>query len=89
MGIDTSATFPQCERNGVDQGAHNVLVHTGQVKNIKIWNQQSSPVINLQAKRAVVKNGVVTNLDGNLASVVHQYDRYEDLQRALFKKVEV
>ncbi len=23
--------FPRCERNGVDQGAHNVLVHTNQI----------------------------------------------------------
>ncbi len=24
--------FPHCERNGVDQGVHNVLVHTGRIK---------------------------------------------------------
>ncbi len=80
--------FPQCERNGVDQGVHNVLVHTGKIHHLKVWSQKQSPVLNLQARLAVVKeNGRVLNLAGDEVAVVHQYDRYESLQRLLFEKV--
>mmetsp|Transcript_26200 Transcript_26200/g.38816 ORF Transcript_26200/g.38816 Transcript_26200/m.38816 type:complete len:481 (+) Transcript_26200:100-1542(+) len=85
-GKDTSAKFPMCERNGVDQGVHNVLVHTGRVPNLHIWGQSDSPVLNLQAKVARVEGMTVHNKKGELAAVVHQYDRYPDLQKALFKE---
>eukprot|EP01037_Dinobryon_pediforme_P032618 gene32618-37651_t len=29
-------SFPQCERNGVDQGVHNVLVHTNRIPGVRI-----------------------------------------------------
>ena len=79
--------FPTCERNGVDQGVHNVLVHTNKIKNLKVWGQSNSPVLNLQAKMAKVQGKTVQNIHGELAAVVHQYDRYPDLQKELFKEV--
>lgn len=89
--------FPQCERNGVDQGVHNVLVHTGALDhlNLRSWGQADSPVANMQAKVAVLHcNGdgadercVVRNRAGVAVAVVHQYDRYPQLQQFLFKKV--
>jgi hypothetical protein len=85
--------FPQCERNGVDQGAHNVLVHTGALDHLhpRRWGQAEGPVANMQAKVAVLRCGLqegckVSNSAGTVA-VVHQYDRYPELQTWLFKKV--
>jgi len=84
----SDADFPKCERNGVDQGIHNVLVHTNQIKNFRIFNQATSPVLNLQARIANVdeKNGIVRNKEGRIAAVVHQYDRFPVLQQTLFQQ---
>ena len=73
-GKSSEAKFPSCERNGVDQGIHNVLVHTKQIENLVIFNQASSPVLNLQARIANVdeQSGIVKNKAGKLAAVVHQ-----------------
>ena len=87
MGQAGYAKFPTCERNGVDQGVHNVLVHTSKIKNVKVFSQSSSPVLNLQAKMARVEGMKVYNNRRELVPVVHQYDRYPDLQKALFKEV--
>jgi hypothetical protein len=87
LGTSGYGKFPTCERNGVDQGVHNVLVHTDKIKNMKIWSQSNSPVLNLQAKMARVEGMVVKNNHGDLVAVVHQYDRYPELQRELFKEV--
>lgn len=40
--------FPQCERNGVDQGVHNVLMHLKALKNIQIKDESTFPVTHLQ-----------------------------------------
>jgi hypothetical protein len=79
--------FPTCERNGVDQGVHNVLVHKGLIGGLKVWSQRDSPVVNLQARRAVVAGVEVRNEARGVALVVHQYDRYPELQKGLFAKV--
>lgn len=54
-----AAKFPTCERNGVDQGVHNVLLHHGVLEeakiSIKTWQQSSSPVANMQAKVAILR----------------------------------
>jgi hypothetical protein len=42
--------FPACERNGVDQGVHNVLVHTNSIPHIKIFKQSDGFVANMQSK---------------------------------------
>jgi hypothetical protein len=83
----TTNHFPTCERNGVDQGLHNVLVYTKQIQNLRIWSQADSPVLNLQAKVARVDGMKVSNMKGMVVPVVHQYDRYPDLQKLLFKEV--
>lgn len=78
--------FPICERNGVDQGAHNVLVYKGVIPKIKIWEQINGPISNLQAAQYDLKNNVVYNKIGIKTAVVHQYDRSQILQKYLFKK---
>jgi len=84
--ISKVAKFPRCERNGVDQGIHNVLVHKKVISFLKIFSQSDGPVANLQAQRARVRDGEVFNQNGDLVPVVHQYDRRPDLQKALFGK---
>ena len=78
--------FPTCERNGVDQGAHNVLVYKGAIPKMKIWNQVDGPISNLQAAQYDLKDNVVYNRNGIKTAVVHQYDRSQILQKYLFKK---
>jgi hypothetical protein len=83
--METEA-FSKCERNGVDQGVHNVLVHTGRIDGLKVHDQASGWVANLQAGRAKITKNVVLNQRGERVSVVHQYDRFKDLQASYFKK---
>lgn len=78
--IISHSDFAKCERNGVDQGVHNVLLHEGLVKNSQIIKQADAMVANLQAKVAVVSTPkVFRKKDRELVAVVHQYDRYPDL----------
>jgi hypothetical protein len=58
-------------------------------KNIKIWKQKSSPVINMQANVYNLNNEhfVVKNLNNEVVSIVHQYDRNVTFQKYLFNKV--
>jgi len=83
--METEA-FAKCERNGVDQGVHNVLVHTGRIQGVQVLDQGSGWVANLQAGRAKIAKHVVLNQKGGEVSVVHQYDRYKDLQASYFQK---
>ncbi len=86
-GIYPSSKFPNCERNGVDQGVHNVLVHQNKIPHLKIWSQQESPVLNMQAEIYQLNNMQVYNRKGEIAAVAHQYDRNQELQKHLFKEV--
>lgn len=79
--------FPRCERNGVDQGVHNVIVHNNLIPDIKTWDQSSGPVANLQAGMAIIRDNKVFNKKGELMAVVHQYDRNAGLQKYLFETV--
>ena len=81
------SNFPKCERNGVDQGVHNVLVHKKLIPNMKVFKQADGPVANLQAKLSRVQGTQVFNQAGKLVAVVHQYDRYPELQKKLFAEV--
>ena len=85
-----TSKFPQCERNGVDQGVHNVLVHSKLIPSVQVEYPYSFPVINMQSSPEFVPiNETSTELrDGNnkLFSIVHQYDRLMTYQRALALK---
>ena len=49
--IMISDEFSECERNGVDQGVHNVLIHTGKITSpLFKYDQMTGPVANMQAK---------------------------------------
>ncbi len=82
-----SASFPACERNGVDQGVHNVLVHTGALPNVTVRYEYDFPVVNLQAypqlQVAPADPSVLKSEAGVKYALVHQYDRLSPLQTAL------
>lgn len=85
--LSSQSKFPTCERNGVDQGVHNVLVHKNLIRNITIQSHRDGNVVNMQGRTAVVDEMLVTSSKGDKYAIVHQYDRYPDIQKALFKKV--
>ena len=85
--LSIQSKFPICERNGVDQGVHNVLVYKNIIEYLTIMTESDGNVVNLQGRTAFVSGKQVTNLKGNIFPIVHQYDRYPNLQKALFAEV--
>eukprot|EP01031_Cornospumella_fuschlensis_P035751 gene35751-43367_t len=89
--INSFNKFPRCERNGVDQGLHNILMHLGLLggTSIQIHKHEhfSYPVINMQTAMMIVSHrvdkGKVYMSGGQLYSIVHQYDRHTELQQQL------
>lgn len=87
-----SEKFPSCERNGVDQGIHNVLLHTGLVPGLRLHNARSFPgvVSHMQADLFVSVDSStpprVVNSLGDVVSIVHQYDRMSALQEKYAEK---
>lgn len=85
--------FPKCERNGVDQGVHNVLVHLDYLAPVTVQYQETFPIVNLQSTpelmvhfpSEVVDAIRMTKLKRKYA-VVHQYDRDPNFQKVLGKK---
>jgi len=83
--------FALCERNGVDQGVHNVLIQTGRLKTAGVsvfrHDQSSGEVANMQAGiMSVTANFLVRNKNNAVVPVVHQYDRYEKLMNDMFRR---
>lgn len=83
-------SFPQCERNGVDQGVHNVLVHTNRIPGVRVRYPFNFPVINMQSSTEFVpeieSSTELKNGGNKLFSIVHQYDRLTTFQTALATK---
>lgn len=67
---DTMSTdeFAKCERNGVDQGVHNVLIHTNKIASpLFKYDQMTGPVANMQAKvMTLTKDFRVVNNKGEV-----------------------
>ena len=88
-GIDQHY-FPSCERNGVDQGIHNVLVHLSIIPNTvtHVEDDGAATVVNMQASTSsyIRDDAVVMNTNGKVFSVVHQYDRSYKLLRKLVQR---
>ena len=83
----STPSFAKCERNGVDQGVHNVLVHTGQIPSIHMHDQSTGPVANMQAGvMKVTGDFKVVNSRNEKVPIIHQYDRYENLMNHLFSQ---
>eukprot|EP00960_Hanusia_phi_P003325 97807-Hanusia_phi.AAC.2 len=79
--------FSTCERNGVDQGIHNVIVHQGSLPGLHILDQYNGPVAHLQSKTGMTfANDVVMNSNNERAVIVHQYDRDVYVMRQFFRQ---
>ncbi|EKX34551.1 hypothetical protein GUITHDRAFT_48159, partial [Guillardia theta CCMP2712] len=79
--------FAACERNGVDQGIHNVLVHQGSLPGLHVLDQYNGPVAHLQSKVGMsFNNDVVINSRNERAVIVHQYDRDVFVMRKFFRQ---
>lgn len=74
----TTDDFAKCERNGVDQGVHNVLLHTHKIDPSTVFqfDQKTGPVANMQAHVMELKSNFdVVNSKGEVVPIIHQYDR--------------
>ena len=76
---DTIREREACERNGIDQGVHNVIVHTslmGATPIHQISNERGQ-IATVQSLPTLRRNefGYVINEAGETVSVVHQIDR--------------
>lgn len=82
--------FPQCERNGVDQGTHNVVIYERLVPRIRVVYEEDMPFVNLQTSAYATYNAInpveawvqlsLATKGLRNAAVVHQYDRNHALQ---------
>jgi hypothetical protein len=81
-----------CERNGVDQGVHNVMVGTGEIATLVRHRNENGPVLHLQQdpRRGLGpltdEQGDVANESGKRVAVAHQYDRSKPLKAHFFKR---
>ena len=68
-----------CERNGIDQGVHNVIVHTGLMAPHAVYQQSNEKglIATVQSMPVLRRNewGYVVNEKGDTVSIVHQVDR--------------
>lgn len=75
-------------RAGMDQGVHNVLLWTGRLKEVVQLSTLESPVATLNEigtqNLHFDAQDRLLNGDGSLVSIVHQYDRPDDLAPRLF-----
>lgn len=83
--------FPSCERNGVDQGVHNVLVYANMLQvPVKVNYEQDLLVSHMQSSMNSnvldFTDNVINLFMGIPISIVHQYDRWYKLQVYVAKK---
>lgn len=80
--------FHTCERNGVDQGMHNVFIHQGQIQHLHRMDQFTGVVANLQSFVGKMRESDyhVTNIEGEEYAVIHQYDRHPELAKVYLQR---
>jgi hypothetical protein len=96
---DVSKHFPSCERNGVDQGVHNAIVHLGLIPGLEVKTEENFPLVNIQSSPTfnmpgMTMSGIVygglnpigMTTDVRPMTVVHQYDRVESLTAELMRQ---
>lgn len=68
----------------MDQASHNYLIYTDRFPNHKKYHTNDGPVATLHHMRAVIfdNNGNLTNSDGSVIAIVHQWDRLSKDHRA-------
>ena len=75
---------------GGDQGVHNYLIYTKQLKNMKLIKHATGPVLTIgsRLKKQIRfnKEGFVLNDNGAVVNIVHQYNRHPALFQNLLRK---
>lgn len=90
LGISGIGNFPNCERNGVDQGIYNVLIHqvlrnySFNIPNIKILPDENGIVVNMQNGATHFNAKYIVTNDGKPINIVHQYDRNNVVKNLIF-----
>jgi hypothetical protein len=75
-----------CERNGIDQGIHNVIIRTKKLKHeVILIDNESGPICTVQAMKVLYRDhlGRIKNNAGHVVVLVHQYDRSKALELQL------
>mgnify|MGYP001055043167 CR=1 FL=1 len=80
---DEIAARAQCERNGIDQGMHNVYVFANYARKLRLFTNEHGPVATVQGMLRFRRDayGRLINEDDEPYHVVHQYDRSEKLKQ--------
>jgi len=84
-----------CEQEGVVKGIHNVIVYKQLVEVIESIGAHEPYLVNLEGYSDGISMKDLTTpvirprLVQQKFTIVHQYDRYFDLQNVLLKKVKV
>ncbi len=70
----------------VGQGFHNYLVYTAKLPQLNIFSNESGPVLTLGLVNNYKQNaaGELLNESGEVANVVHQYDRHPELAKRYY-----
>ena len=73
-----------------DQGLHNVLLYKGRLGNVRLLTNETGPVLTLgyTAKGSVKRDshGQFLIEGGDVANVLHQYDRHADILNVVLKR---
>jgi hypothetical protein len=77
--------FEACERNGVDQGIHNVLVYSSVIQNLTLLGPTDGAVIHVQNTQPIMDSDLVV-ISERPVKIIHQYDRHMALQQSLLLK---
>lgn len=48
-----SPEFQSCEREGVDQGLHNYLLHAGNLGTVQMFDQKSGPLVDMKVGESI------------------------------------
>jgi hypothetical protein len=74
-----------------DQSSLNYLVHTGIIKSVSYSDNENGPIMTLHLEKQINTNqdNQVLLKNGNAASILHQYDRYDHLIKLLKSKITI
>lgn len=71
----------------LDQGIHNFLIYTGKLGKIYMSNNVNGPImtIGLEDNIQLNERGLILTRQGNVAHIVHQYDRHDKIVQIVNK----
>jgi hypothetical protein len=77
----------RCAMGPHDQAIHNLLLHTGRLPKARVIPNGHGRILTMGGMSSydMDTNGHVTNFDGSLPAVVHQYDRHPGLADVLHR----